>query len=348
MLEELKEMFFALCQKKQNLSEQELLEFKQIPDFQMPSIEEALALAARNDLLPMLEYFTKNEGNLHIILDHDNEKLSLLNIAAEEGSLDVLNYLLDNEVEQESPKCTQTAFHSAIEGNQIEAAKLLLKRGADINAIYLRHEKGYSALDKLFGIYMDENDVEFDYLEMAKFLVKCSVQIPNEVNTLYSDSFIQNQPNKGPIKNLLISIKELEGLNIVDHKSDFNDAYNALDSEIQEIWDVRVSKNLARFISEKFSENANIEYKDYAALRKYNSLSEAKKEILEIFLEQNNYTSNDLVKIDNYIKNHFFEIAKVAKSLECSDLALLGSDIIPQITQYLKFDDIKIAGADSE
>src|SRR5207237_5990243 len=109
--------------------------------------EEIVSLAARNDLVPVLEEFVKNGGDLHFVIDDGAEKVNLLNIAAEEGSLNVINYLLDNNiftVNQGASEGTHVPFHSAVEGNNIEAAKLLLKKGANINAEYLRHNISYS------------------------------------------------------------------------------------------------------------------------------------------------------------------------------------------------------------
>ena len=343
MLEELKVMFFELCQKKQNLSDEQLLELKQ---------------ASGNDLLPILEYFTENGGNPYFIIKDGETKLNLLNIAAEENSLYILNYLLDKEIftlDQEASESTQTAFHSAVEGNQIEATKLLLKRGANINAIYLRHGESHSAIEKLFRIYKDENCIEYDYLEITKFLIKYGVTIPtsNYINKLCTDSFIQFHPNKGPIKDLLLSIKNLEDLYSIGQGDDFINAYKALDTETQEIWNIRQSranlKKIANFIEEKFSKGTvAIEYKEYDHLRKYNSLPKYKKDALEIFLTNEKFTFNELITIvDNFVNNNFFKLARIADSLEGSDFELLGETIMPHITQYLKFEDssVKIAGS---
>ncbi|WP_412708030.1 hypothetical protein [Candidatus Rickettsia kedanie] len=83
-------------------------------------------------------------------------------------------------------------------------------------------------------------------------------------------------------------------------------AYNSSTSEVQEIWDARVSKHclskLAAFIEKKFSKESAIGYKEYAALREYSSLPKHKKESLKILLSDDNY----LIKLDNYIKAHFF------------------------------------------
>ncbi|MGX6959931.1 MAG: ankyrin repeat domain-containing protein [Rickettsia endosymbiont of Pentastiridius leporinus] len=170
MLEELKELFFESCQKKQNLSEEKVLELKQAFESEMRTIEEVVSLATRNDFVPVLEYFAKNGGNLNFIINDGSRKVNLLNIASEEGALNVINYLLDNNifsVDESVDANSKTPFHSAVEGNKITAAKLLLERNANINAKYLGHNCNVfsTTIGKVFGIYEDENGIEFDYLE---------------------------------------------------------------------------------------------------------------------------------------------------------------------------------------
>jgi hypothetical protein len=267
MLEELKELFFELGRKINNWSEKEILMAQE--EWGNCTAEEIVSLAARNDLVPVLEEFVKNGGDLHFVIDDGAEKVNLRNIAAEEGSLNVINYLLDNNiftVNQGASEGTHAPFHSAVEGNNIEAAKLLLKKGANINAEYLRYNISYSTANKLFVVYKDENDVEFDHLEMAKLLVKFGVQIPDNIDMLCSDSLVQLYPTKGLIKDLLLSIKKLENLQ-------GDDFANASTPEVQEIWDARISKNhlkkLAGFIEKKFSKESTIEHTEYAAFREY-------------------------------------------------------------------------------
>ncbi|HJD55952.1 MAG TPA: hypothetical protein LFW21_04885 [Rickettsia endosymbiont of Pyrocoelia pectoralis] len=153
---------------------------------------------------------------------------------------------------------------------------------------------------------------------MATFLIKYGIQIPDNIDELRDDVVIRLGPIKEPIKDFLVSIKQLENL----QGNDFINAYEALAPEVQEIWDIRVSrdhlKELAKFISNKFSSETIIEYQEYAALREYSSLPKHKKDALELFLPDTNFTFDDLVIVDNYIEDH-----------------------------SLEFDDIKIAGADS-
>ncbi|HJD55953.1 MAG TPA: ankyrin repeat domain-containing protein [Rickettsia endosymbiont of Pyrocoelia pectoralis] len=117
MLEELKELFFELCQKKQNLSEEKVLELKQAFESEMRTIEEVVSLAARNDFVPVLEYFAKNGGDLHCIVKECEENVNLLNIAVAEGSFDVVNYLFAHNftVDQRVSENARTPFHSAVE-----------------------------------------------------------------------------------------------------------------------------------------------------------------------------------------------------------------------------------------
>ncbi|WCR57463.1 MAG: hypothetical protein PG979_001520 [Rickettsia asembonensis] len=149
------------------------------------------------------------------------------------------------------------------------------------------------------------------------------------------------------ITGLLLSIKRLEDL----QGDDFINAYNALSPEVQEIWDVRISRyhlsKLAEFIEKKFSKESSIEYKEYAALREYNSLTSNKKAILESYLARKNFNSDDFVKVDKHIKDHFFEIACTVKDLTGTVFAAISkAGIISEVTQYLHFEDssIKIAG----
>ncbi|CAK6518542.1 hypothetical protein [Rickettsia helvetica] len=128
-------------------------------------------------------------------------------------------------------------------------------------------------------------------------------------------------------------------------------AYKASTPEVQEIWDVRISRDhlskLAGFIEKKFSKESNIEHTEYAALREYNSLSKHKQEVLEILLARKNFNSDDLVKVDNYIKAHFFKIACTVKDLTGTAFeAIAKAGIIGEITQHLHFEDssTKIAG----
>jgi len=352
MLEELRELFFTLCRKKNNLSEEQLLELKQAFEFETHTIEKILSLAARNDLLHLIERFVEKGGDLHFVIDECGEKLNLLNIAAEEGSLNIIKYLLDNNifnVDQRAFEDSKTPFHSTVEYNNIESAKLLLKRGADIQAKF-KHGIVKTAVHEVFGSMCDANGVQHNYLEMAKFLVKHGVDIPDHMDLLCRDWFIQQYPAKGSIKNFLLSIKNLENLQITNQKSNFIKAYEVLDSETQEVWNIRKSredlKKIANFIEEKFSKETVIKYEEYQYLRKYNSLPKHKKDALEIFLTNEKFTFHELItKVDNFINNHFLEIAAIAKNLENNNFEILGETIMPHITQYLKFEDIKIAGA---
>ncbi|WP_218460327.1 hypothetical protein [Rickettsia sp. TH2014] len=202
-------------------------------------------------------------------------------------------------------------------------------------------------MKKLFVIYKDENGVEFEHLEMTKLFVRFGVQIPDNIDILCDDSLIRHHPTKGSIKNLLLSIKELENL----QGDDCINAYNASTPEVQEIWDARVSRyhlnKLAKFIEKKFSKESTIENTEYAALREYSSLSKHKQEVLEILLARKNFNSDDFVKVDNHIKDHFFEIACTVKDLTGTVFAAIAkAGIISEVTQYLHFEDssIKIAG----
>lgn len=87
MLEELKVMFFEAAIKIFDGSEEKLLEAKQ--EWENYPVEEIVAAAAECNFLHILEYFTKNGGNVNLIVDKDGKEINLLNIAAENGSVDV-------------------------------------------------------------------------------------------------------------------------------------------------------------------------------------------------------------------------------------------------------------------
>ncbi|KJV92827.1 hypothetical protein RBEMOGI_1464 [Rickettsia bellii str. RML Mogi] len=64
-------------------------------------------------------------------------------------------------------------------------------------------------------------------------------------------------------------------------------------------------------------------------------------------LKNEKFTFEELTtKADNFVNNNFFKLARIANSLEKSDFEILET-IMPQITQYLKFEDssVKIAGS---
>ncbi|MEY4463041.1 MAG: hypothetical protein RLZZ81_12 [Pseudomonadota bacterium] len=349
MFEELKELFVELTKEKHSCSREEILEVIN-SECTNCTVEEIIILAARNGFLPIVEHFFRNGGNLHFVINEGGEKLNLLNVAAEGDALNVINYLLDNNIfitDQRALENSRTPFHSAVEWNNIEAAKLLLKRGADMNTEF-KYGIVKTALRDILNIVCDADDIELNYIEMAKFLVRHGVQMPDNIDILCDDSLIQRYPTKGTIKDLLLSIKKLENL----QGNDFVNAYTTSSSEVQEIWDVRISRDhlgkLAGFIEKKFSKESAIGYKEYAALREYSSLTKHKKEVLEIILAQKNFNSDDLIKVDNYIKAHFFKIALIGPNLVGSAFeAIAKAEIIGEITQYLHFEDssIKIAGA---
>ncbi|WP_341791989.1 hypothetical protein [Rickettsia endosymbiont of Gonocerus acuteangulatus] len=72
MLEELRTMFFEAAIKIFDGSEEELLEAKQ--EWEDYPVEEIIAAAADFNLLHILEYFTKNGGNLNLIVDKDGKR----------------------------------------------------------------------------------------------------------------------------------------------------------------------------------------------------------------------------------------------------------------------------------
>ncbi|HJD59696.1 MAG TPA: ankyrin repeat domain-containing protein [Rickettsia endosymbiont of Omalisus fontisbellaquei] len=336
--EALKELFLKVYLERYYLSEEELLELR--ADYNEKKIKIMIAEAAHYDLLPVIKYFIEKGGNPYFVIEEYGAELTILNVAAKKGSLDIINYLLDKNiftVDQRASKNSATPFHSAVEGNNIKAAELLMQKRADINAKFNIGEK------KTVWYYI----FTMNHIEMAKFLLKHGIYVP-DIDLL----------DRREVGNLLLPIKELEDLYLYDDSkdSDFISAYNALNPEVQEIWDIRVSKyrflsKLAEFIEKKFSKENAIGYKEYAVLREYSSLPKHKKEALEILLAQKNFNPDDLIKVDNYIKVHFFEIACTVKALTGTAFeAIAEAGIIGEITQYLHFEDsgIKIAGASSD
>lgn len=141
--------------------------------------------------------------------------------------------------------------------------------------------------------------LKFDDMEMVKFLLKYDLCMPNE-------DLLGVGCSSQEMKIFLLSVKKLENL----QGNDFINAYKTLSPEVQEIQDVRVSRyrlsKLAEFIEEKFSKESTIGYKEYFVLREYSSLTKHKKEILKTYLARKNFNSDELIKVDNYIKAHFF------------------------------------------
>lgn len=327
MLKELKVMFFEAAIKIFDGSEEELLEAKQ--EWENYPVEEIVAAAVECNFLHILEYFTKNGGDSRFIIEEERGKTDLLNIAAENGSLDVIAYLLDNNIfaiNKGVSEDIKTIFDLAVESNKIETFKYLLKRGTKINAKFN---------DEMieFALYNIVKYIEEDYREMAKLLVKHGAQIPDSTsalgNIICPEHRIERDPTIGDIKDFLLSIGKLEDLYSTGQGDDFIKAYNALNPETQEIWNIRQSranlKKIANFIEEKFSKESVIKYEEYDHLRKYNSLPKYKKDALEIFLTNEKFTFNELItRADNFVNNNFFKLARIADSLEGSDFELLG------------------------
>lgn len=129
--EALTKLFLELYKEKHNLSEEELLEYN------TKKVEEIVVAEVYENLLPVVKYYIENGGNPYFVMEEWGKKFNIFNAAANKGCLDVINYLLDNNiftVDQRASKNSATPFHSAVEGNNIEVAKLLLQKGADINA----------------------------------------------------------------------------------------------------------------------------------------------------------------------------------------------------------------------
>ncbi|WCR57319.1 hypothetical protein [Rickettsia asembonensis] len=112
----LKESFLKLYPEKYYLSEKELLEFR---DYCDKKVERIVVSAAEYDLLPVIKYFIENGGNPYFfVIKNYDEVSNILNVAATKGSLDIINYLLDNNiftVDQRATENSQTPFYSTVE-----------------------------------------------------------------------------------------------------------------------------------------------------------------------------------------------------------------------------------------
>ncbi|MCZ6924566.1 MAG: hypothetical protein O7D30_03735 [Rickettsia endosymbiont of Ixodes persulcatus] len=82
-----------LYKEKHNLSEEELLKFKY--GYNDKKVEAIVERAVDYDLLPVIKYFIENGGNPYFVTTYFSKRLNILNIAAERGCLDIINYLLE-------------------------------------------------------------------------------------------------------------------------------------------------------------------------------------------------------------------------------------------------------------
>ena len=200
MLEELKILLVKLGSEQNNWSEEEILAAQHI--FGNYALERIVVLAARNEsLLPIIEHCIRNGGNPDFVIHERDEILNLLNMAAIGDALNVINYLLDNNiftVDQRAFKDSRIPFHSAVQWNNIEAAKLFLKRGADMHAEFEDIEVRTALHDVFDARYYLDN--ELDYIEMSKFLVRFGIRILDDIDMLCSDSLVQHHPTKGLLK----------------------------------------------------------------------------------------------------------------------------------------------------
>ncbi|ABV75148.1 Ankyrin repeat [Rickettsia akari str. Hartford] len=191
-----KELFLKLYLERYYLSEEELPEFRAY--YRDGKAEAIVEESADQDLLPVIKYFIEKGGNPYLIIEDDYNKLTIFNIAANNGFLDIINYLLDNNiftVDRRASENSVTPFHSAVEVDSIEAARLLLQNGADVNA-----EFEYAWAVKIAWLFV----LELNRIEMAQILLENSIFIP-KMHAFDSISLPL-------IANLLLSIKKREGL----------------------------------------------------------------------------------------------------------------------------------------
>lgn len=124
------------------------------------NVGRAFAIAAYMNQKKMVEYLLNKFNNL--IYGTHWHCMALFS-AASAGNCDIINYLLDNGMTVDSrcgPTKSETALMTASENEQIEAVKLLIKRGADINA---QNNDGLTSLMIA---------VDYEHLSVVKILVE--------------------------------------------------------------------------------------------------------------------------------------------------------------------------------
>jgi|GEM_PF-2297435 len=361
----------SIIAKNSDNGEEELEQFRQ--ETANATFNDIACIAACENDVSAIEFFIK-EGDNPYFVDEDGN--TILNLAAESGSLDVINYLLDNNiftVDQRASENSKTPFHSAVEEYNIEAAELLLKKGADINAVSLISvllPNGDRAIEEKTALYTtihrappaDEESELLKHGKIFKLLLKHGAEIKydNEIpdkQLILNCPFIFDSPDSNSqISKLAFEIKSLEDLYIVPN-GNFINTYESSSPAIQEIWRDRLFNNdsskiqdLAEFIAEKFINDDVIEYNEYGALRKYTSFIKPQKDLLKILLESKGFNKSNITELENYIQDHFLKMACIGKDLTGSAFEKLDQPMICGITQYLQFEDssIKIAGANSE
>jgi len=240
MLEKLKKLFFELYQENNNLSEQEILQLQKYLS-KIITLKDIMEVAVKNDFLPVIKCFVESGYSPYFVIENKiagfKETRNILNIAAEENSLNIIKYLLGNNIfiaDQRASQESITPFHSAIENGNIEAAELLLKKGADINAEYFWHNNSYSILLCLLICKCNTYG-----LEIAKFLIKHGVNIPDNIRALCSSIEAQKYHSNNIVEDFLLSVKKLDDL-----YNNFINGYKTASSEIQEAYCTRTGIDL--------------------------------------------------------------------------------------------------------
>jgi hypothetical protein len=101
------------------------------PDFRADRIGTGLMIAAWEGNLEMMELFVSRGANVNRANAHEETALML---AAWRGQLEAVKWLLDRGARLDRPGLAWSALHYAVFNGHEAVAKLLIERGADVNA----------------------------------------------------------------------------------------------------------------------------------------------------------------------------------------------------------------------
>jgi len=153
--------------------------------------------ATRKNNLEEVKKNIQNGGDINYA-DEDDDITALI-IAATNGYLDILNYLLENKADPNLQTFTDqdSALTLAAENNHIDVVKSLIRNGADINKM---NRYGFTALS-----YASDNSSK-DMIQFLldngavhhiphKYIIEKSIKSPSEYKELYNKS--KNEIGRG-------------------------------------------------------------------------------------------------------------------------------------------------------
>jgi ankyrin repeat protein len=129
--------------------------------------ELGLKIASEYGHLDIVNFLVEN-GALIDHYDEFDERDSALAYAANKGHLDIIKYLLEKGADIHY--ADDNAFIRAIEGKQFNAAKLLIEKGANINA------QNSAAIDWLITFQYTDSE----YVKLLKLLIKNNASMIDE------------------------------------------------------------------------------------------------------------------------------------------------------------------------